>query len=337
MAPTFDHNVADHIAPKGEKACCFSQVLFMNVFPKKFESRIIHSDCLDAVGRLPEACLDLIYIDPPFCTGKRRKGENLSLGSGGRIRSKKVGEQYNYRDVWEGRLEGYLEWLKPRLESMAILLKPTGSLVVHLDGNASHYVKVLLDEIMGRTNFVNEIIWHYKSGGRTQRRLARKFDSIFWYARGKGYACNLDEAALPRNVCRLCGSEPKRKNHMKRGIDETGRPVAEIKSAGKVYRYYEDDKAPPCDVWLDIAHLHQRDPERTGYPTQKPLKLMERIIGLCSKPGDSVADFFCGSGATLEAADRMSRKWVGCDAEKEAINVVLRRFKSIKQSCSVIK
>jgi len=292
---------------------------------------LIHGDCLDVIHRFPDACLDLIYVDPPFCTGKKRKGENLSLGSGGRIRTKgsKKKDQFVYQDAWEGSLDGYLEWIEPRFKAMIRLLKPKGSLLAHLDGNASHYVKVLLDGILGRKNFVNEIIWHYKSGGRPQRRLARKFDSILWYSRGKGYACNLDAASLPRNICRLCGSEPKRKNHMKRKVDENGRSMVEIKSAGKVYQYYEDAKALPCDVWLDVPHLHQRDPERTGYPTQKPLKLLERIVNLCSNPGDSVADFFCGAGTTLAAAGRMKRNWVGCDASEEAILVCKDRLKSL--------
>jgi DNA modification methylase len=289
----------------------------------KYVNRIIHHDCLGLMGDLDDACIDLIYIDPPFGTGKQRRGEELPLGEGGRIRGE-AGKTFHYEDAQTG----YFDWLKPRLEEMARLLKPTGSMLVHLDWHASHYVKVMLDRILGADHFVNEIIWHYQSGGHARRRLARKFDSILWYAKGKEYTYNPEAASLPRNRCRLCGKEHARKNHMKRELDEEGRPVISIKSAGKVYRYLEDAPAPPCDVWLDIAHLHQRDPERTGYPTQKPLKLLERLVGLCSNPGDMVADFFAGTGTALIAAEKLGRNWLGCDASEEAVRVAKERMEA---------
>ncbi|MFH2000659.1 MAG: site-specific DNA-methyltransferase [Planctomycetota bacterium] len=295
-------------------------------FPEAIENAMIVGDCMEVMHRVPEASLDLIYVDPPFCTGKSRKGESLPLGPGGRIRGEANGRTYIFTDAWEGGLAHYLEWLQPRLEEMARLLKPTGALMVHLDGNASHYVKVMLDQMLGQDRFINEIIWHYKSGGHPRKRLARKYDSILWYSRGKSYTYHPEAAALPRNRCRLCGEEQERCNHMKRQEDENGRPVIFIKSAGKVYQYYEDDPAPPCDVWLDIGHLHQRDPERTGYPTQKPLKLMKRLVALASNPGDVVADFFAGSGTTLIAAALLNRKWVGCDARADALDVAASRF-----------
>ncbi|MHC4943333.1 MAG: DNA-methyltransferase [Planctomycetota bacterium] len=300
--------------------------------PAEFKNTLVPGDCLEAMARLPDACLDLVYIDPPFGTGKQRKGENLPLDAGGRIR--KSGKDaanrakvYQFKDAWEGHLEGYLAWIEPRLSEMARLLKPTGSLLVHLDWHASHYIKVMLDKIMGPGQFVNEIIWHYRSGGHSRNRLARKYDSIFWYARGKTFTYNPDAAGIARNLCPLCGSESKRRNHMKREKDRDGTPVMTIRSGGRVYKYAEDKPAPPCDLWLDISHLHQRDPERTGWPAQKPLKLMERLVGLCSNPGDAVADFFAGTGTTLIAAAQLKRKWLGCEARKEAIDLAAGRFK----------
>lgn len=293
---------------------------------------IIQCDCRDLMAGLGDASLDLIYIDPPFGTGKRRRGEELPLGAGGRLRGE-GGKAFHYDDA----RNGYFEWLRPRLEEMVRVLKSTGSLLVHLDWHASHYVKVMLDGILGPERFVNEIIWHYQSGGHTRRRLARKFDSILWYARGKEYTYNPESASLPRNRCRLCESEVARKNHMKRELDEEGRPVISIKSAGKVYRYHADAPAPPCDVWLDIAHLHQRDPERTGYPTQKPLKLLERLVGLCSNPGDVVADFFAGTGTTLIAAERLGRKWLGCDESEEAVRVAKERMEKLSIPCREVE
>ena len=301
----------------------------MPVIPDAFENTLIHGDCLDVMPVLSDASMDLVYIDPPFGTGKTHRGKDLPVGPGGRLRNGKKTSAFHINDVWEGRLDGYLEWLKPRLVEMARLLKPTGSLLVHLDGHASHYVKVMLDEIMGRDRFINEIIWHYKTGGHSKKRLSRKFDSIFWYSKGKTYTYNPDAAALPRNRCRLCGDVKNRRNHMKRKTAPDGRSVISIKSAGKVYEYYEDAPAPPSDVWLDIGHLHQRDPERTGYPAQKPLKLLKRFVALCSNPGDLVADFFAGTGTTLIAASQLGRRWLGCESGKDALHLAGTRFEKL--------
>jgi site-specific DNA-methyltransferase (adenine-specific)/adenine-specific DNA-methyltransferase len=302
--------------------------------PAEFKNALVPGDCLEVMARLPGACLDLIYIDPPFGTGKQRKGENLPLDAGGRIRkpgkgAARVGEPYQFQDAWQGNLDGYLAWMELRLEEMVRLLKPTGSLLVHLDWHASHYIKVMLDRIMGPNRFVNEIIWHYRSGGHSKNRLARKYDSIFWYAGGKTFTYNPDAAGIARNRCPLCGSEGKRKNHMKREKDRDGNVVMKIRSGGRVYSYAEGRPAPPSDLWLDISHLHQRDPERTGWPTQKPLKLLERLVGLCSNPGDVVADFFAGTGTTLIAAARGKRTWLGCEARDEAIDLAAGRFRKL--------
>ncbi|MBU0754016.1 MAG: site-specific DNA-methyltransferase [Planctomycetes bacterium] len=299
----------------------------MTLFPDKYKDTMVRGDCLEVMGGLPDACLDLIYIDPPFNTGKARKGENLPIGPGGRVRLGDPKKTYEFNDAWEGHLEGYLDWLQPRLEEARRLLKSTGALLVHLDGHASHYVKVLLDRIMGPRRFLNEIIWHYRTGGSSRRCMARKFDSIFWYGRGKTHTYNPEEVSRPGNRCALCGKVRDKRNHMKRTRDEDGRPMLLIKSAGKVYKYYEDAPVPLSDVWLDIQPLHQRDPERTGYPAQKPLKLMERLVMLCSNPGEVVADFFAGTGTTLIAAARLNRHWFGCDAREEALEVANLRLK----------
>ena len=177
----------------------------MPELPEPFENTLFPGDCLEVIKRLPGGSLDLIYIDPPFGTGKAHIGEGLPVGPGGRIRDGREAAKYRIDDAWEGRLEGYLGWLEPRLSEMVRLLKPDGSLLVHLDWHASHYVKVMLDGLMGRDRFINEIIWHYRSGGHSRRRLSRKHDVIFWYAKGDRYTYHAEAAALPRNRCRLCG------------------------------------------------------------------------------------------------------------------------------------
>jgi len=291
---------------------------------------LFHRDNLELINALPTGCVDLCCIDPPFQTGRKRAGSKLGSSRGGRSLAAGREEDFSWSDCRKGG--EYLEWLRPRLAGMVSLLKPTGALVVHLDWRMSHYVKVLLDELMGGGSFVNEIIWHYASGGgQSRRRLARKHDTILWYAKAKDFTCNRAAAALPRGRCRLCGTEVKEKNHMRRERDGEGRIVRSIRSHGKVYTYCDDDPAPLPDVWLDIAHLQQRSPERTGYPTQKPLALLERLVLLCSNPGDFVADFFMGTGTTLAAAALHDRKWLGCDLSAEAVALAKERLDRISK------
>jgi len=292
---------------------------------------LYQGDNARAIAALPAKSLALCYLDPPFFTGRERTGQELHLGTGGRLRcDERSGRSFTWTDdAWEGDTERYLVWLGERLEGIRGLLSRTGSLLVHLDWRMCHEVKVLLDRLFGRKRLVNEIIWHYSSGsGRTKRCLARKHDTILWYAKTKHYTCNLDATAQPRNLCRLCGTDGGRKNHMRRELDQDGRLVRTIRSGGRIYRYYDDDPAPASDVWLDISHIQQRSPERTGYPTQKPLALLERLVLLCSNPGDVVADFFMGSGTSLVAAALHGRSWLGCDVSPEAVALTAERLRS---------
>ena len=224
-----------------------------------------------------------------------------------------------------GGVNGYVNFLSERLREMHRLLKPTGSLFVHLDWRMSHYIKIELDKIFGvknpalsNTNFVNEIIWHYKSGGNSKRYFAKKHDTILWYAKSKKYRFNFNEVAEKRGL--------KKRNNMKKSVDENGRVFFSIKSNGKIYKYYEDHKMAPSDVFI-IPHLQQKDPERTKWPTQKPIALLDRIIKATTKEGDIVADFFCGCGTAIVASQRLNRKWIGMDASKTACEVMLERIK----------
>lgn len=291
---------------------------------------LIEGDCLDVAAGMPGGWIDLCYLDPPFGTGRTRSGAKLSLGRGGRARSPSEQPSLSFDDAFASDSGAYIDWLEPRIEAIARLLKPTGSLLVHLDWRMSHYVKILLDGVMGPERFVNEIIWFYSSGGgRPGKRLARKHDVILWYSRGKRFTCNLEAASLPRNICPACGEEKRARNHMKKEIDQEGRVIRSIRSGGKTYRYFDDAPAVPCDVWLDISHLQQRDPERTGYPTQKPLTLLKRVVTLCSSPGDLVADFFMGTGTTLVAAAQNGRQWLGCDRSREAVALARERLEKV--------
>jgi len=251
-------------------------------------------DCLDFMAGLPDACCDLIYADPPFCTGKRQ-----AAGEDG----------HEFDDAWPGGLDSYLSFLQPRLEHFHRLLKATGSLWLHLDWHAVHYVKVRLDALFGYENFLNEVIWSYRTGGRSTRWFARKHDTLLVYARRAG-----------RHTFNVLRDGCFRTDGLKR--DEQGRPYKSTR-AGRLY--FHADGPAMTDVW-EIPFLSTVSLERTGYPTQKPEALLERIIRSSSRPGDLVADFFCGSGTTLAVAQRLGRDWIGCDISPEAVELAGRRL-----------
>jgi site-specific DNA-methyltransferase (adenine-specific)/adenine-specific DNA-methyltransferase len=269
---------------------------------------LIHGDnlpVLDALAPDYSDKIDLIYLDPPFATGRDRRA---------------------YTDRWGDDPGAYLAMLAPRLERQRSLLAPTGSLFVHVDYRAAAYVRLLLDEVFGPASFRNEIVWHYQSGGRPRSHYPRKHDTLFWYARGPRPYFDAAAAGQLRGVCPQCGHAAPSWNHLRRHTDADGRVYRTIRSAGKVYRYYDDEPTLAPDVWLGLNHLQQKDPERTGYPTQKPLGLLRRVVAAHCPPGGMVADFFCGSGTTLMAAAALGRRWLGCDSGREAIDTARRRL-----------
>jgi site-specific DNA-methyltransferase (adenine-specific) len=251
-------------------------------------------DNLPLMAGLPDGCCALIYIDPPFFTGKARA---TTHGTG------------TYSDRWAGGLDAYLAFMQPRLEQCRRLLAAHGTLYVHLDWRASPYVRVMLDGIFGRENFLNEIIWHYRTGGVARRWFGRKHDTILAYARRLG-----------RHRFHVQRDGAFRTDGLK--YDERGRPY---KSTRQGRLYFHADGPAMTDVW-DIPFLSTVSRERTGWPTQKPLRLLERIIRASSDPGDLVADFFCGSGTTLVAAQHLGRRYLGGDVLAEAVRITRRRL-----------
>ena len=251
-------------------------------------------DNLPFMAGLPDASCDLIYLDPPFFSGRRR-----STTSG----------DETYADQWAGGLDEYLAFLKPRLEQCRRLLAEHGTLYVHLDWRAVHYVRVQLDGIFGDDNFLNEIIWHYRTGGVAKRWFGRKHDNILAYARRLGqHRFNVQHDGDFRTE----------------GLnyDEEGRPY---KNTKKGRLYFNPDGPTMTDVW-DIPFLSTVARERTTWPTQKPVAVLERIILASSNRGDLVADFFCGSGTTLLAACSIGRRFLGCDISPEAIEIARQRL-----------
>ena len=268
-----------------------------------------------------------VVMDPPFMTGEvfTRK---RAFGAQGWRAGKPVVSLKGYPDRFDTP-EVYQAMLRGLLENARELLAPTGVCYLHLDWRASAMARLLCDEIFGAGNFLNEIIWSYESGGRSRKYFSRKHDTILLYARSPEYRFSLDRVPIPR--------EGVRHNHLKRQTDENGRVYGSVVVGGKEYRYYDDQPTYPGDVWTDISHLQQRDPERNGYPTQKPLKLLDRMLRPVVDPGDLVCDLCCGSGTALEAARRLGCGFIGVDSSREAIAVSENRLRlqdlSVHMAC----
>jgi adenine-specific DNA-methyltransferase len=252
--------------------------------------------------------INLIYIDPPFMTGR-----NFA----------------SYSDVWDNDFNVYLQWLYETFVLLHLLLASDGSLYVHLDWRATHYARVMLDEVFGFAahaegpGFKNEIIWYYQSGGRSTRSYARKHDTILLYTKSAQYCFHGERIGERRGA--------QRRNHMRKEVGDDGRVHWTIRSAGRLYTYDEDQLMTPTDVWSDISHLQQRDPERNGYATQKPAALLERIILASSEEHDLLLDCFCGSGVTPTVAEQLGRRWIASDQNPEAIRVTRERLLKRKQ------
>ena len=299
-------------------------------------NRLIYGDNLlamqallagDAQTGLPSlrGKVDLIYIDPPF-DSKADYRTGITLPNGTVQQKPTVLEQFGYVDLWEEGTISYLRYMYPRLLLMKELLSDTGALYIQIDWHIGSYMKIVLDDIFGKSNMLNEIIWHYQSGGIPESCFARKHDTIYFYKKGLSHKFNIDGASFPRNICQACGSIVDKWNNLKKEIDADGRIYRTIKSAGKIYKYYDDEPVLLPDVWYDISHIQQKDPQRTGYATQKPEALLERIIKASSNEGDLVCDFFGGSGTTAAVAERLGRRWITCDIGKPASLVMRKRF-----------
>lgn len=265
--------------------------------------RIHLGDNLEVLAGLPDGLADLVYIDPPFNTGKRQtrstlrttqddEGDRIGF-QGRRYRTELLGRS-GYPDDFG---DDYLAFLAPRLEEARRVLAPRGSFFLHIDYRESHYCKVLLDGIFGRESFLNEIVWAYDFGGRSKRRWPAKHDTILWYAKDPE-AYTFDYDAMDRIP------------YMAPGL------VGEEKAArGKT----------PTDVWWHTI-VSPTGKEKTGYPTQKPLGVLERIVKVHSRPGDLCLDFFAGSGTLGEAAARNDRDFLLVDESPEAVRVMARRL-----------
>jgi len=258
-----------------------------------------------------------VYLDPPFMTGEKYT-RRRPYGEKGWRTGTPAPRYPAYNDQYTGEKE-YLQLLRRLVRTSRELLKETGVFYLHLDWRMTAPARIMCDKVFGKDCFLNEIIWGYESGGRSKRHFSRKHDAILLYAKSQKYFFDLTKVPIPRGEVR--------RNHMARGMDEMGRTYSYIISNGKEYRYYDDEPVYPGDVWTDIGFLQQRDPERTGYATQKPLKLLERLLLPVTCPGDLVVDLCCGSGTTLEEAQKLGCRFAGMDVNPEAIAITLARLK----------
>ncbi|GMU37638.1 MAG: site-specific DNA-methyltransferase [Phycisphaerae bacterium] len=259
--------------------------------------RVHLGDNLDLMRRLPDGCCQLVYADPPFASGRARVGRDAN------------GATMRFSDGFPGGTPGWITFLKPRLIEMRRLLSPDGSLYLHLDPRVAAYARVELDRIFGEENFLNEIVWCYRTGSRPGRHFPRKHDTILLYAQQRG-----------KQVFNVVRDGEYRTQGLRR--DGNGRP---FKRTRRGPLYFHADGPALTDVW-DVPFLSTVSAERTGYPTQKPLRLLELMIRTSTNRGAVVADFFCGSGTTLAAAQRLGRRWIGCDVCEAAVAVARRRL-----------
>ena len=281
-----------------------------------------HGDCLFVLKHdIEPETIDLIYLDPPFFTGKIQKGKwqpeamEVSFED-----SKKFWKEKGisvYAPEWMKHIAlkrpdfaSYLYYMMERLRACQKVLKKMGSIYLHCDYRASHYLKMIMDEIFGEGNFRNEIIWFYPFAGRSKSTFPRKHDTLFWYSKSSTYIFNADSPLVRVPIT------DKSVIHNYRYADENGRQYrSDPRKSGKTYRYYLDEGKIPEDVWIDIHSLHFELSERVGYPTQKPEKLLERIIGAHTKEGDLVLDPFCGCGTTVIVASKLNRQFIGIDID----------------------
>lgn len=266
-------------------------------------NQLILGDCLEVMRKMDSESIDLIYLDPPFFSNRNYE---VIWGDKGEVRS--------FEDRWSGGIDHYISWLKERVSEMHRLLKPTGSIYLHCDWHANAYIRVyILDKIFGENNFQDEIIWHYDIGNAPKNNFKKKHDCIFRYSKDKKQIIFKLPLLQPLNLDRYNKVEEK-----------TGRRYFTRGDSGKIC--YADEGVPCDDVWTFVREkefraLNSMANERIGYPTQKPEKLLERIIKASSNEGDVVLDPFVGGGTTVVVADKLKRNWIGIDQSVQAIKV----------------
>ena len=258
-----------------------------------------------------------VYLDPPSLSGNAFTSR-VRVGNAGWETGKRYVDVPAYNDFAPGAGKDYEAFLTALLQKARLLMSETGSIFLHAEQSTAARARLLMDKVFGEENFRNEIIWHYQTGGRSKRYFSRKHDNIFFYAKSPAHFFDISQVPVKKKA--------ERSNHMKRLVDEKGRSYRSITTGGKTYVYYDDEPVYPDDVWDDVSSMQQKDPQRTGYPAQKPQALLDRMILSTTKPGDLVADLAAGSGTALAAAAASDRRFLGLDNNLTALSVCRKRL-----------
>jgi site-specific DNA-methyltransferase (adenine-specific) len=271
-------------------------------------------DCLHLLQEMEEGIVDLAYLDPPFFTQKVH-----------RLSPRNRSREFSFQDLWESQ-QAYAEFLHTRLLATHRVLSGRGAIFFHCDRNAAHVVRLLLDDVFGSENFRSEIIWHYRRWSNSRRGLLPSHQTILYYTKSENYIFNeiLTDYSPTTNVDQIL---------QRRARDNFNKSVYDRDSDGNVVSNGAKRGVPLSDVW-DIPFLNPKAKERTGYPTQKPLQLLERIILMATMDDSCVLDPFCGSGTTLVAAQGLGRSAIGIDVSAAAADLTRRRLREPVRSQS---
>lgn len=267
---------------------------------------LIKADCLTALRDVAGESIDLIYLDPPFFTQKKQT-----------LKTRDNSKEYHFEDVWEN-VESYRNYIRDRLIECKRVLRNTGSVFLHCDRIASHQLRIALDDVFGERNFRSEIVWFYKRWSNSKKGLLNSHQIIYFYSKSENFKFNriYDAYSPTTNVDQI---------FQKRVRDKNGKTKYKKDKSGHCELMEQKRGVPLSDVW-EIPYLNPKANERAGYPTQKPIILLERIIQLVTDEGDAVLDPFCGSGTTLVAAALLGRKYIGIDISSDAIELTRKRL-----------
>lgn len=283
-----------------------------------FINQIYEGDCLDIMRSIEKESVDLIYLDPPFFTEKKHK-----------LKNKDRTKEFSFDDIWGSDLT-YGEFLYDRILLMKSILKNTGSIFVHCDKSGEHIVRAILDNVFGAECFQSEIIWSYKRWSNSKKGLLPSHQNIYFYSKSKDFKFNtiLTSYSETTNIDQILQNRTR---------DQHNKSVYDVDDNGLFKHGKEKVGVPLNDVW-DIPYLNPKAKERVGYPTQKPLLLLERIIELVTEKGDLVLDPFCGSGTTCVAAKLLQREYIGIDKSADAVQLSKERILNpVKTDSNLLK
>ncbi len=268
---------------------------------------IICDDCLNVLKKIESDTIDMVYLDPPFFSQKVQcmKASN--------------GVEYKFSDIWENKGE-YLKYMKFRIQEIKKALKKTGSIFLHCDNSASHNLRIILDEVFGEENFRSEIIWTYKRWSNAKKGLMPGHQTIFFYSKTSDFKFNTiyHEYSPTTNIDQILQERIRNGN---------GKVSYKYDEIGNIVLAKEKKGVPMSDVW-EIPFLNPKAKERTGYPTQKPIELLEKIIEISTNEGDCILDPFCGSGTALVAAKMLNRRYIGIDKSPSAVELCHQRLEA---------